>query len=272
MGLQWRRLTTRATSRPWLVLPALAAVLGVGLLSSRRLVVGDAAASLIVFVGATVSSLVSVACLSGERWSMRVRSTLGAASLVIVLGAFAFRFEHPALGVLVDVALVGLAHAAGATIGRRVQAPGHLLPAAVVVACADLVSVLHPSGPTHAVVESSRAMNAIAFSFPVPGVFVMAPALGVGDLLFVALALGVAHAHGLSTRKMAALAIVGALVSGGVSMALERAVPALPAIGALLVLGEPAARRLEGRDRRTAIVAIVLVVAGSAGLLLRGLG
>lgn len=233
------------------------------------MIVGDAAASLIVFVGATASSLFAIAWLSLERWSTGVRSALGAASLAVVVCAFALKFEHPALGILVDVALVGLAHAAGATIGRRVQAAGHLLPAAVVAGCADLVSVLHPSGPTHAVVESSRAMNALAFSFPVPGVFAMAPALGVGDLLFVALALGVAHTHGLSPRRLAALALSGALVSGGVAMALERPVPALPAIGALLVLGEPAARRLEGRDRRTATVAIVLVVAGTVGLLLR---
>ncbi len=255
--------------RPLVVLSALAGALASTLWVGRWLHTSDGAAAAIVFVGASATSIGAVAALAPDRGSSRARALLGIAAALVVASAFAWTWRHPALGVVVDVALVALAHAAGASIGRRVQAAGHLLPASVVAACADLVSVLHPSGPTRALVESERAMNALAFSFPVPGVFAMAPALGVGDLLFVALALGVAITHGLSTRRMAAAAFVGALASGALSMWLARPVPALPAIGASIVLVEPRARQLTGRDRRSAWVAVALSIGVTLGVLLR---
>ncbi|MCC6647358.1 MAG: hypothetical protein IT374_17520 [Polyangiaceae bacterium] len=250
-------------------LPALGLALAVALAVGHRARVPDDVADAIVFAGAVLASLGALTVLAPERSPPRARLAIGAMCAVTVALALTTPGGHPGLSIAVDVALVGLAHVAGSTIGRRVQTPGHLLPAAVVAACADLVSALHPAGPTRAIVESERAMNALAFSFPVPGALDLAPALGLGDLVFVALALGVAVTHGLSVRRTSLAATAGAIAAGGLSMALQRPVPALPAIGALVVLSDPRARALTGRDRRTAAAAIVLAIAAAAGALLR---
>ena len=118
--------------------------------------------------------------------------------------------------------------------------------------------MFHPSGPTHQLAESERALSLSAFAFPVPGTHELAPALGVGDLIFVALVLGVASRHGLSRPRIAALALVGALVAGVVALLAQAPIPALPAIGAAILLGVPGARAIPPKDRAVARAAMAM--------------
>jgi hypothetical protein len=80
----------------------------------------------------------------------------------------------------------------------------------------------------------------------------MAPALGVGDLVFVAIVFGAVAAHGLSLPRAALLCFVGTSVAGATSAALGTAVPALLPIAAAVVLGIPEARKVRPRERRVA--------------------
>jgi hypothetical protein len=206
---------------------------------------------------------VHIASLSPPR--SRVALVMGGVAGAIML-VFAFvPPRHVAVAVVLDVALVALAHAVGGSIGRRIQDPGHLLPATVVAAAADVVSVIHPRGPTHMIVESEHAMSVLAFTFPLPGVRAMVPSLGVGDLIFLALLLGAAHAHRIPHARVAAAALVGALASGAVSALSGLPVPALPAIGGAVLLVSPAMRSLAPKDRTVALGAMVIasVVAAS---------
>jgi hypothetical protein len=140
----------------------------------------------------------------------------------------------------------------------------------VVASAADLVSVLHPSGPTHAIAESDRALGALALAAPILGDAAFTFVLGVGDLVFAALLLGVARKHGVPAWRVALLVTVGAALSLGLAAVTARPIPALPAIGLASVAGVPAFRRLAPRDRPTALAAIVLAAAVVAGLLVRG--
>jgi hypothetical protein len=147
--------------------------------------------------------------------------------------------------------------------------PGHLLAACLVAAAADLASVMHPRGLTHAIVESERALSLLAISFPVATTHAFAPVLGVGDLLFAALALGVAAQHRLSVPRMAGLIAMGVLVAGALAAYFEAAIPALIPMAAAIVLGLPAARRLQPQDRRPTQIAAIVSVAVVAAVLLR---
>jgi len=114
------------------------------------------------------------------------------------------------------------------------------------------VSLLSPEGPSHAVAESERALSVLAVWFPVPGRPALAPALGVGDLLFMALVFGVARAHGLPYARCVVACVVGTALAGLASAWSGSAVPALVPIAAVVVLTLPAVRKLQRRDRRAA--------------------
>ena len=166
----------------------------------------------------------------------------------------------PAIAIVTSASLVCLGHVVGDAIGSRIQHPGHLLPACVVGGCADLISVAHPAGPTHAIVSSERALALAAISFPVPGTRSFAPALGIGDLLFVALIFAAARIHKLPRRRVFALCAGGIAVAGVMSALLMKPVPALPTIAAAVLLGVPRARILARSDRSTALAAMAIAV------------
>jgi len=142
-----------------------------------------------------------------------------------------------------------------------------LLPACVVAASADLVSLLSPEGPTHAIARSDRALSVLAVWFPVAGTHAVTPALGVGDLLFMALVFGVAAVHRLPYVRTVFLAALGTALAGILAAALGVAVPALVPIAAAILLGLPTVRQLRPADRTAAKWSIIIastVVAATA--------
>jgi hypothetical protein len=225
-----------------------------------RIHVGEQSANLIVFAGAASTSVTALAIAATffppPVWRLAV---VGAAA--VALGVLAWSgVASVAATVAVDAALVAAAWAIGTSIGRRIDHPGHLLPACVVVACADAASMVSRFGPTHVIAESERALSVVAIAFPVPGTSAVAPALGVGDLVFMAIVFGAVAAHGLSLTRAALLCLLGTAVAGGASAALATAVPALVPIAGAVVLGIPEARNVRPRERRAARLAMTIAV------------
>jgi hypothetical protein len=232
------------------------------------LVVSPGVAAALTFGGAAGAALLSLSLAARADLAPRAAAGLLAAGVALVGAAF-LAAARPVLAVaLVDLGLVAAAHAVGGSIGRRVAHPGHLLPACAVAAAADLASVIHPAGPSHAIAASERALSLLAVGFPVPGTDAVAPALGVGDLMFLALLLGVAAAHRFSIARVALAAAVGLAVAGGLAGALQREIPALIPLGAAVVALVPEARRLRPEDRRTAAISVTLAAAVALGVLL----
>lgn len=161
---------------------------------------------------------------------------------------------------LQTLALLVGARAIGRAVGERIASPGHVLPAAIIAAAADVASVLSPEGPTAQIVASERAVSLLVLAVPVPGTAEIAPLLGVGDVVFVALLFGVVARHQLSATRTAVASALGILAAFGVSLATASAVPALPTIGVAALLFEPRFRTLAPRDRKTAWIGIGLAV------------
>ena len=90
----------------------------------------------------------------------------------------------------------------------------------------------------------------------------------MGDLVFLALILGVAVRHRVSLARTAAAAALGLAAAGALAAHFEREIPALVPIGAAVVAVVPEARRLRPEDRRTAAVAVAVAVAVVLGVLL----
>ncbi|MET0795187.1 MAG: hypothetical protein ABW061_26955 [Polyangiaceae bacterium] len=227
-------------------------------------------ADVIAFAGATAFPILGLALATMAELSVGGALALaGPAALALI--ALAFRQPSPGATLLiVDSALVTLAWALGASLGRRVQHAAHLFPACVVAACADLVSVLSPEGPSHAIAASDRALSVLAVGFPVPGSQALAPALGVGDLLFMALVFAVARAHALPYARTVLLCLAGTALAGAAAAYLAVAVPALVLIAAAVVLGLPSIRQLQRADRTAARVAMLLASSVALATLVRG--
>ncbi|HEY0466104.1 MAG TPA: hypothetical protein VGC79_17965 [Polyangiaceae bacterium] len=209
-------------------------------------------ANILAFAGATLFPILGLSL--AVMVEVRLAVALGAAALAaLLLIALTVRQPAPLTTVLlVDSALVCSSWALGGSLGRRVQHAAHLFPACVVAASADLVSLLSPEGPSHAIAESERALSVLAVWFPVPGSSALAPALGVGDLLFMALAFGVARAHGLPYVRCVIACAVGTALAGVAAAWSGHAVPALVPIAAMLALTLPAIRKLRRSDRAAA--------------------
>lgn len=220
---------------------------------------------LAAFAGATGTCLIALVLLSHGELPRPLRLALGIAAPLAVFAIALSGGARPVHAIVISACLTAFGHVLGHFIGMNIEHPGHLLPACVVASAADLVSVLHPSGPSHAVLASERALSWMAVSFPVPGTLHLAPAIGVGDLLFIALLLGAVRRHSLSWVRAALLIASGIVVAGAASYSLQAPIPALPAIGLVFLAGMPAARKLRPKDRTIATASIVgaVVVAGS---------
>jgi hypothetical protein len=223
-----------------------------------RMALGGELASFVAFAGAASVALAALALAVTAEVSLRVALSFAAAATTALVVIAYQRASSAASLVVVDAALLCVAWALGASLGRRVQHPAHLFPACVVAACADVVSLLSPEGPSHAVAKSERALSVLAIWFPVPGTREIAPALGVGDLLFVAFVLGVARAHRLGYGRAIVCCAVGIALAGGAAAGFGVAVPALVPIAATIIIGMPSIRRLRVADRRAAHLSMLI--------------
>lgn len=159
---------------------------------------------------------------------------------------------------------------AGAVIGWRIAHPGHLIVVAIASSLADVWSVLSPGGPSATVIQDAPTLSAIAIGFPMLGTLAIEPLLGVGDVVFVALYLAAARKHGLGVGKTCAALALAFAVTGAAVMGLERALPALPFLGAAMLIAHPAARLPPLGERRTAAIGLgVLVLLGAVLVLSR---
>jgi hypothetical protein len=257
----WLRLGLGLLLTPLLV--------GLAIWISPRVQAGAALGSCMSFAGAAAVAIAGLALAVTAAIPGRIALWVGVTAIT-ALGTLAYwQFSNAAALIGVDAALVGLAWALGASLGRRVQHASHLFPACVVAASADVVSLLSPEGPSHAVAKSERALSVLAIWFPVPGSSAIAPALGVGDLLFVAFVLGVASAHQLDYTRAIACCALGVAVAGCAAAWLSMAFPALVPIAAATIIGLPSIRRLRTVDRRAAHASMLIAVSIAVAALAR---
>jgi hypothetical protein len=164
-------------------------------------------------------------------------------------------------GALAVVALLGAGGTlAGAAIGARIQHPGHLSIVAIASSIADLWSVLSPGAPSATVAASAPLLSVLALSFPMPGTDAIEPLLGIGDVVFVALYLAAARAHRLGIARTIVAMASGLAVTAMVVTTLRIAIPALPFLGAAMLIAHPAARLPPPHERTTAAIALGALV------------
>jgi hypothetical protein len=156
----------------------------------------------------------------------------------------------------------------GGYIGSLLQYPAMLMVVAYVAAFADCFSFFHPSGLTANVLRNPRALALLTVPFPVLGTSDVAALVGVGDVTFVALYVAGARATRLDPRKTV-LALAAAMASVACLVELLGApLPALPFLGAAVVLAHPESRKLPAEQTRRIAANLAIVTLVFGGLLL----
>jgi hypothetical protein len=187
----------------------------------------------------------------------------------LALVALALRLPPVPSGLAGSLGLLVVACVIGGAIGSRMEASGHLAAVALVSAAVDLWSVTSPSGPTHRIVQSPAMVRLLTVSVSIPPLREPRPAIGVGDAVFVALYLAAAARFGMPRGRMALATGVGLFAAGALALWLERAVPALPTIGLMVLATQPKAREVPGADRRATMLAAAMLIASVARALTR---
>lgn len=216
--------------------------------------------------GCVVSICLAAPRLS-SRWSWGI--VLGCAATLVALASLRIKADNVQLAALVWVAVMFGCSALGAKIGQAVEKPGHLCVVVILSAAVDTYSVLSPQGVTAAVVENETLLTVLALSWAFPGTAEVLPLLGMGDVTMSALYLGAALNHNLPRRRgMWGLLAGYAAVAVAVFM-LERSLPALPFLGAGVLVVWPKARTLERHEWAIALLGTLGVIAGMYALSLR---
>ena len=222
---------------------------------------------------AFVSGAALVTGARAPAWSTRGLWLLVPAGLALaVVAAGQVRSSVGPLGIaaagLVLASLLVAGNVVGAVLGGRVQAAGHLSVVAVVSSLADVWSVTAPEGPSGAVAASVPLLSVLALPFPMLGTDAIEPLLGVGDVVFVSLYLAVSRRFSLGVGRTAVALGLGLAATALLVVALERALPALPALGLAVLVAHPEARLPPPSERRQAGWALAVFVALFAVLVL----
>ena len=199
---------------------------------------------------AIAAAIVAIAALGALKFSPGLLSTLGQACVVTVL-------------------LLSAGTLIGALVGYHIEAPGHLLIVVVVSSLVDLLSVVHPAGPSAQLAQDKAMLSLLALPWPMLGTKDLIPVIGVGDVVFSALYVGASRAHALSSRRTLLALIAGFVLTLAALFVFVMPIPALPFFGAAMLVAHPRARMLPAADRKKALIGLCILAAALAFWLLR---
>jgi hypothetical protein len=193
-----------------------------------------------------------------------------APSLAVLVLVLVVRPSSWLAALCVFVALLTAGSLLGAFVGARIQHTGHLLFVAIASSLADLFSVTQPEGVSAAIASSEVALSIVALSFPMLGTDQVEPLLGVGDVVFTALYLAAARRHGLPLLRTVLALAFAFFVTMLAVIVFRVPVPALPFLGAAMLIAQPRAWQVPEQDRWRGFVALSVMAALLLALMLRG--
>jgi hypothetical protein len=209
-----------------------------------------------VWLARTVGILLAVAALLLTGWAAPSHGARRPVWLLGLAGVYALLFAielgplTPALLCLLTLLLLTTAGIVGGYIGSLLEFPGMLMVVSYVAALADCCSVFHPDGLTAQVLKHPNALALLTLSVPVLGTEEVQSLVGIGDVAFVSLFVAGTRVTGLPVvRTLTALGAAMAMVALCTEL-VQRPLPALPFLGAAVLLAHPEARRIPSEHTR----------------------
>jgi len=236
--------------------------------AAPHLAVPDGAIDPLAVVIAVLPALLALVSSSEERLGGKASLAVLAGGAALLVVVYLAGFSRALVGVQA-IGLLAVGRGLGGGIGERVAHPGHVLPASIVAATADVASVLSPEGVSNAIVANERALSVAALAAPVLGSSGFTFVLGAGDLVMMALVLAVARRFEISRVRVGLALGLGLFLAFALSALLARPIPALCTIAVALPLGSARFFRVERRDRTATLVAVALCAGVVAAVWLR---
>ena len=187
----------------------------------------------LAFVGVCLAVVVGAALAALHRPSALTAVIAGLAGVGSVTWGLAWAPSLASSALAVGAGALVISAGLGAAIGHRVSEARYVWPLVLVAVGADLWSVAAPSGLTRqAIVEGppSHVTSVALLTVPIPGAG-LEGVLGLGDVIFTALLLGLVHRCGLSMARALLGLAVGLLVCLAFLLIARLPTPALVFIG-----------------------------------------
>lgn len=183
-----------------------------------------------IILAATLAACVLV--FAGTALTLKLgRRRLAAGTVLMLLIFAAICITRPGSWIVSTGAVLVTAIFAGTAIGRSIQSEPSLIAMCVAAAIADVVSFY--VGLTHKMFAgyvSGESQLLVYFCFSVPIGSVIAPLVGLGDLLILgALFCGLRNLR-YSAMETFAVPVTGLLLALVIGLAVRRGIPALPFI------------------------------------------
>lgn len=233
-----------------------------------HLAVPDAVVDPLAVLLVVPAALVALMRSSAASLSGRASLSLIVFGALLLAGVYFMGFSRAIVGLQV-LGLLSVGRGLGGGIGDRVAHPGHVLPASIVAATADLASVLSPEGVSNAIVANDRALSIAALAAPVIGSRAMTFVLGGGDLVMMSLIFAVARRFEVSRVRVAVALGLGLFAAFALSALFARPIPALVPIALAVPLSSPRFRLVAPRDRLATLLAATACVGVIATVWLR---
>jgi len=247
----------------WLPLVLVAAsfggLVGALVILSPHVPIPPLAGYLVAFAAVTCSAVAAGATAPSARPFGLVIALAGMGAGLGVTALLGAREGEPVPAALVTASLLVGGATLGAAVGGRVEHPGHLLVVAEVSLLVDAFSVFHTFGPAAAAASRPEVIALVALPWPVLGTSHVVPVLGVGDVIFAGLYMAASRRHGLGRLRTALALEIGLLVTGVAVLLTEMPIPALPAMGAAVLVAHPKARKLPPQDRHKGWIVIAVL-------------
>ena len=156
----------------------------------------------------------------------------------------------------IDIGLLGIGCHLGKIIALGVNQRSYLVPLSLVASVMDLWSVW--GGPTRIIVENQHYQNYFLILYPLLGTHLILPTLGLGDITFLAIYIGVIGKFNLRERATSWAIIFAFIITYLLSILSGKGLPAIPFISAAFLSVNWKQLEFKKEDVRTTFIFIAV--------------
>jgi uncharacterized membrane protein len=160
---------------------------------------------------------------------------------------------------IIDLGLLGIACHVGMIVAKGVSERSYLVPLSLVASIMDVWSVW--GGPSKMIVENPQSHNYFLLLYPLLGTQQIYPTIGLGDITFMALYLGVVPQYQLKQRQTSWALVAAIFTVYLLSVLSGKALPAIPFISTAFLMVNWKLLEFKKKELQTTFFFIIIFLA-----------
>ncbi len=212
--------------------------------------------SCIVLVGNTLYVI--------DKW-IRIKTTIPVLFGMTLIYAAMIHYSNQLLplsvisALIIDIGLLGIGCHVGKIVAQGVSERSYLVPLSLVASVMDLWSVW--GGPSQLIIQNPQSHNYFLILYPLLGTQQIYPTIGLGDITFMALYLGVIPRYQLKRRQTSWALIVAIFSVYLLSVLSAKPLPAIPFISAAFLVVNWKLLEFKKKELQTTFLFITIFLA-----------